>query len=73
MVRKIPSAGTWIEVWCSCQKVYIPAIVIEFNSFTDLHTIKYEDGEEEVLDLREHVWRLADEQGTVSSVAKNGI
>jgi len=61
--------GRRIEVWWAEDYVYYPGIVISYSSTTGKHTIFYDDGETEKLDLQQQTYRWLGEAGGEGAVA----
>eukprot|EP00178_Gracilaria_changii_P001336 TRINITY_DN1187_c0_g1_i1.p1 TRINITY_DN1187_c0_g1~~TRINITY_DN1187_c0_g1_i1.p1 ORF type:complete len:639 (-),score=88.06 TRINITY_DN1187_c0_g1_i1:5196-7112(-) len=62
----MPHIGADIEVYWPLDDAYYPGTVSRFTSRTGMHTIRYDDGAKEVLDLKKETWRYAE---TPSSTA----
>lgn len=62
--------GRRIEIWWTDDKVYYAGTVTSYSSTTGKHTILYDDGETEKLDLQQQTYRWLDEEckGAVPSV-----
>ncbi|KAK3030080.1 hypothetical protein RJ639_037628 [Escallonia herrerae] len=58
--------GCKIKVWWPKDKMFYNGVVLSFDPAQRKHQVLYEDGDEELLDLREEQWELlGDEQGTI--------
>ncbi|PWA91605.1 phospholipase-like protein [Artemisia annua] len=52
--------GRRIKVWWSTDKTYYQGVVKSFDCRKKRHKVLYDDGEEELLDLKQEQWKLAE-------------
>ncbi|GAB2293662.1 hypothetical protein Dimus_027876 [Dionaea muscipula] len=50
--------GCWVKVWWPKDKTYYEGVVTEFDAWKMKHRIEYDDGDEEVLNLRKEIWEM---------------
>nr|XP_043637270.1 sister chromatid cohesion protein PDS5-like [Erigeron canadensis] len=58
--------GSRIKVWWPDDKLYYPGVVKSFDCIRKRHKLLYDDGEEEVLDLKEEQWEFAENVSAMS-------
>lgn len=66
----LPTAGDSIEVYWSLEKADFPGVVKSVDSDNEHHTVHYEDGEIEKLDMCQETWRYNNDNTLSASVAE---